>query len=201
MQLDMSAAEVTYRRALELSSEGPRRAAILVKLADTLQEQGRLLEAERAYEDALSALRSQGEERGAALGMIGLARALWRHGDTTRASELTAAGIPVLERDPGPDLVRAYEHAAVVDAIGGRSREAVEWAEKGIALAGTLGLENVVRHLQMRGLARIDLGDAAGIDDLRGALELSLGLGLGIETGTSHLNLGEMITVHRDIRP
>jgi tetratricopeptide (TPR) repeat protein len=56
-------------------------------------------------------------------------------------------------------------------------------------------VENIVRHLQMRGLARIDLGDFDGVEDIRDALALSLRLGLGIETGTSYLNLGEMVGV------
>ena len=32
---------------------------------------------------------------------LGLARALWRHGETARAQELTLEAIAVLERDSG----------------------------------------------------------------------------------------------------
>jgi class 3 adenylate cyclase/tetratricopeptide (TPR) repeat protein len=199
MRLDIAAAEAAYMRALELSA-GPERATVLVKLGDALQEQGRLLDAEQAYEDALEAFRSAGNDHAAALAMVGLGRALWRHGQTARCRELTLEAISILERDPGPDLVVAYERAAVADAIGGRSFEAVTWAEKGIALANQVGMENVVRHLQMRGLARINLGhDAAGLEDMRAGLDLSLRLGLGIETATSYLNLGEMVAVLEDL--
>jgi hypothetical protein len=51
----------------------------------------------------------------------------------------------------------------------------------------------------MQGLARLDLGDLSGLEDLREALDLSVRLGLGIETGTSYLNLGEMTAAVRDI--
>ena len=193
MRLDMAGAEASYRRALELAGDSPARAVVLVKLGDALNEQGRLPEAELVYEEAVAALRSAGDERAAALGMLGLARALWRHGQTARSRELTGEAIPILERDPGPDLVPAYERAAVVDALGGRPTEAITWAEKGIALAEELGIENVVRHMQMRGVALLELGDPGGLEDLREALDLSLRLGLGIETGTAYLNLGEMI--------
>ena len=193
MRLDMAAAEASYNRAFELSAGSPASAVVLVKLGDALNEQGRLPEAEQAYEEALAALRSAGDERAAALGMVGLARALWRHGQTTRAHELIGEAIPILEREPGAELLLAYERAASIDALGGRPNEAFAWAEKGIALADELGLENIVRHLQMRGLARLDLGDTGGLEDLREALDLSLRLGLGIETGTSYLNLGEVI--------
>ena len=133
MRLNIDAAETAYRRALELSTEGPERAAVLVKLGDALQEQGRLVDAERAYEEALVALRAAGNERAAALAMLGLARALWRHGHTARGRVLTREAIPILEREPGPELVLAYERAAGEDAIGGRPREALGWTEKGIA--------------------------------------------------------------------
>ena len=71
--------------------------------------------------------------------------------------------MPILERVPGARArprLRAARPA--MDALGGRPNEAIAWAEKGIALAHELGIENVVRHLQMRGIARIELGDPAG---------------------------------------
>ena len=89
----------------------------------------------------------------------------------------------------------AYGRAAGGDSMGGRSREAIAWADKGIALAEALGVENIVRSLQMRGLARIELGDLYGLDDLREALDLALELGLGIEAATSYGNLGEVVSV------
>lgn len=193
MLLDITAAASAYMRALELSADGLGRGATLVKLAGALQEQGRLPESEQAYEEAIPALEGANDEHAAALARLGLARALWRHGHTSRARELIVETIATLERDPGPDLVAAYERAAANDAIGGRSEEGIVWAEKAIALASQVGVENISRTLQMRGLARINLGDLAGIEDLRDALALSLRLGLGIETALSYLNLSEMV--------
>ena len=193
MRLDVAAAEAAYRRAVELSNDGAEHAAALVKLAGALQEQGRLPDAEKAYDEALPALRAAGDDHAAAVAMVGQARALWRQGKTARARELTREAIPILERRPGPDLVLAYERAAGEDAMGGRPDEGLAWADKGIALAATLGVENIVRHLQFRGVARITLGDAEGLSDLQDALDLSLKLGLGIETATSYGNLGETI--------
>ena len=131
---------------------------------------------------------------------LGLGRALWRHGKTAerpradrgRRSRSSSAspGRSSCSRTSAP---RRWTRSA-----GGRE-EAIEWAEKGIALAGELGVENVVRHLQMRGLARVDLGDCAGLEDMRRRSTLALRLGLGIETGTSYLNLGEMIAAFEDL--
>jgi len=193
MHLDIAAAEAAYRRALAVVATAPARGRILGRLADALNEQARLLEAEEIYEQAVVALQAEGDEHAAARAKLGLGRALWRHGHTARARQITHEAVEALERRPGPDLVFAYGRAAAADALGGRSQEAVTWAEKGIALARELGVENVVRHLQMRGLSRLELGDAAGLEDMREALELSLELGLGIETGTSYLNYSESL--------
>ena len=72
----------------------------------------------------------------------------------------------------------AYGRMSAVDAIGGRSQQGLEWANQAIDLAREIGVDNIVRPLSMRALARIDLGDPNGIADLRAALQLSLDLGL-----------------------
>ena len=198
MPLDMTATEAAYRRAAELAT-GATRAATLVKLGDALQEQGRIAEAEQAYEEALPALHAAGDEHAAALAMLGLSRALWRHGNTARAHELTLGTIPTLEGDAGPDLVRACSQAAGEDVLGGRPEAGQAWAERGITLASDLGVENVVRLLQFRGIARLDLGDLAGLDDMREAIDRGLALGLGIETATAYGNLGTTIADFEDL--
>ena len=88
----------------------------------------------------------------------------------------------------------AYGRAAAVDALGGRSEQAIEWANKGIELAREIGFENITRPLGMRGVARLDLGDRGGLDDLRADLELCLRLGLPAEdTALAYSNVGEMV--------
>ena len=199
MRLDMAAAEASYRRALELVAETPTRAVVLVKLGDALQEQGKLREGREIYEAGMTALQESPDERLRAVGMIGLGKALWRIGETRRSRELVLEAIGILEGEQSADLVSAYEYAAVVDTLAGRSREGIEWADKGIALARELGVDNIVRHLQMRGLARIDLGDLGGIEDMREALDLSLRLGLGFETASAYNNLGEVVGGYESI--
>jgi class 3 adenylate cyclase/tetratricopeptide (TPR) repeat protein len=200
MQLDIAAAVAAYRRALDVAGESPARGGIVAKVADALAEQGRLREAEEMYEKALAAHEASGDDRAAALVKLGLGRTLWRLGRTARARELAYdAVIGALESHRDADLVGAYGRLAAADALGGHTREAIAWADEGIALAKELGIENVVRHLQMRGFSRLDLGDTEGLDDMREALELSLRLGLGIETGTSYLNLAESVAPYEPL--
>ena len=193
MNLDIGVAEAAYRRALDVVEAPLERAGIQARLGDALNEQGRLVDAEAAYEQAIAVYADFGDERRATPAKLGLARALWRHGDTARARELNYEAVATLELVGGPELVVAYERAAAADALGGRSSEALGWVEKGLTLARELGVADVVRLLQMRGLARIDLSDAGGLEDMRTSLELALELGLGIETGTSYLNYAETL--------
>ncbi|MET0561478.1 MAG: AAA family ATPase [Gaiellaceae bacterium] len=191
MSLDIPAAAAAYRRALDASDPSDR-GRVLVKLGDALQPLGQLSESEAAYEEAIDLLRAAGEDRATALAMSNLGRALWRHGRTARAREVGLEAVALLEGGRSTELVTAYGRMAAVDALGGRPEHAIEWAGKGIDLAGEIGVANVVRPLSMRGIARIDLGDRDGIDDLRAALELCLELGLPAEdTAITYGNLGE----------
>jgi tetratricopeptide (TPR) repeat protein len=197
MNLDVGAAEASYRRAIAAVVEPRARAAVLAKLAEALSELGKLVDAEAAYEEAVGLLGQPGDEREEAFAKLGLSRALWRHGQTARARTLTYEVVEALEDGGGPDLVLAYSRAAAADVLGGRAREGLAWAEKGFALAHDLGIQDsapMVRLLQMRGIARIDLGDRSGLEDMHAALELSLELGLGIDTGTSYLNYAESLS-------
>ena len=191
MSLDIPAAAAAYRRALDASDPSDR-GTVLVKLGDALQPLGKLSESEAAYEEAIDLLRAAGEDRAAALALSNLGRAFWRHGRTVRAREVGLEAVALLEGGRSPELVMAYGRMAAVDALGGRPEQAIEWAGRGIDLAGEIGVANVVRPLSMRGIARIDLGDRDGIDDLRAALEICLELGLPAEdTAITYGNLGE----------
>jgi class 3 adenylate cyclase/tetratricopeptide (TPR) repeat protein len=194
MGLDIPAAEAAYRRALATVADAAQRANILVKLGDALQPQGLLVESEAAYEEAIPTLRAAGDNRGAGIAMVTLGRALWRRGETLRAREVSADAVALLEADPGSDLVLAYGRMAAIDALGGRSEEAVAWANKAIELASELRFENVTRALGMRGVARLDLGDPGGMEDVRSAVELALELNLPAEdTAIAMGNLGEQV--------
>jgi tetratricopeptide (TPR) repeat protein len=126
------------------------------------------------------------------MGMLG--RALWRHGETVRAREVAAAGVALLEADRDEDLVLAYSRVAALDAMAGRAERALEWAQKAIDLAGEIGFGNIVRAQGMRGLARLDLGDAGGVEDLRTAADLALALNLPAEdTAIALGNLAEVL--------
>ena len=202
MSLDIPAAEGAYRRALALVPDSAERGRILAKLADSLQPQGRLSESEAAYEEAIGLLLAAGDDHAAGIAMGMLGRALWRHGETVRARQVATDAVVLLEANPDSGLVFGYSRLAALDAMGGRSEQALTWAEKAIELAREIGVANISRALDMRGLARLDLGDPSGLDDLRAALDLALELRLPAEdTAIAYGNLGENVGLLDGIAP
>ena len=196
MSLDIPSAECAYRRALALLGDGPRRAGALVKLGDALQPQGRLQESEEAYEEAIPDLLAAGETLTAAMAMVQLSRAFWRHGKTERAREVSFEAVTLLETEQGPGLVLALGRHAALNVFAGRSEEAIAWANRAIDLASDIRFDDVSRALGMRGLARVDLGDPGGLDDLRSAVDLALELNLPVEdTAIVMGNHAEMVTL------
>ena len=173
-QFDTERAETYLRRALALAGDGEgARARVLAKLAPVLVWRGDMLAGIDAYEYAISVLRVA-DPRAAAVTMRGLAQALWGRGLVEEARALGEEGISILEGNPGPELVSAYGGAANRAAIDGRSGEAAAFAEKGLALADELGVEDVVNLIQARATVRQYEGDPKAIDDSVQAHEVAI---------------------------
>ena len=102
------------------------------------------MESVAAYEEAIPALLAAGDERAAGLAMVHFGRVLWRYGDTLRAREVSANAVTLLEDSRDSSLVLAYGRVAALDALGGRSEQAIEWANKGIELADEIGFDNII---------------------------------------------------------
>jgi tetratricopeptide (TPR) repeat protein len=196
LELDVGKAEKYYGQALELIAAGDReRASVLSKRAEAAWLAGRLAEAEQGYEKAIAAFRQQGDLVPAGGAMVELVGALRDRGETSRARDLLAQAVELLEREPpGEELARAYLHTARDAMLSGRAQDCQESSEKAIALSRALGLENhVARALQFRGFARFELGDEKGSEDLRESLRISLELGLGYYTVNAYGNLADLV--------
>jgi class 3 adenylate cyclase/tetratricopeptide (TPR) repeat protein len=196
IQLDVDKAEAYYRRALELlPSDDSARPRVLGKVGESAWLAGRIPEAEQALAEVIALLRAQGDLRAAGEAIVWLVQALRDRGETDRARGLLDEAIELLEREPpGQELALAYLHDARDGFLGGRSHECIESSEKAIQLFRQLDLEHhVVRALQFRGAARVELGDLSGLDDLRESLRMSLELGLGYYTVNAYSNLGSEV--------
>jgi tetratricopeptide (TPR) repeat protein len=121
-----------------------------------------------------------------------------RHGETRRSRAVLLRAIELLEHErPSPELCSSYAQMAADRVLSGHSEEAPAWADKALALAEQLGglPEVKVQALDYRGMARCDLGDLGGLDDLRQALELAHQIGAGNDAAVLYISLAEPLWV------
>jgi class 3 adenylate cyclase/tetratricopeptide (TPR) repeat protein len=190
LPLDVDRAEQNLARALELAPTGhAERAFLLERWAQAAQQQNRPQEAREALEEALALHREQDESVAAGRAYTTLATVLWLLGDP-REKEAIAHALALLEaQPPGPELVAAYAELAGSRLVGSAHQEAIEAAERALALAVELGLPEPARALGFRGAGRAHLGEREGLEDMRRALELAIEQGQGRAAGILHNNL------------
>lgn len=189
--LDTATAEAHFGSALRLAPPPhPDRPEILARWADAVRQSGRQVEAAKALQEAVGSFRERADMTRAAAAMTTLANVLWFMGDAN-SRRIAADAVALLESEPpGPALVEAYSELTRVDVLRGEFREGIQWAGRALALAGDLGLEEPAKALGYRGLARGELGDAGGLEDIRKSLWLALDRGLGWEAAVQYNNLG-----------
>jgi tetratricopeptide (TPR) repeat protein len=190
LSLDVERAEAHLAKALELASgDHAERADLLERWAQAVQQQGRLQDARKAFEEAADLHRQQGEMVAAGRALTRLGLVVHRLGDP-RAEELLAEALELLEAQPaGQELVSLHAYMAGRLFFTGNYREAVAVADRGLALASELGLPEPAFVLHWRGVPRCQLGEAEGLEDVRRALQLALEQGLGRETAVIYGNL------------
>ena len=171
----------------------PDRAVALARFGGAAFHAGRYVDAARALEEAIASFGERGDRLAAARAMGTLGEVLYRLGDQ-RWADLPSEAVVLLEPlPPGPELVSAFTDLARAEALQGKSAAGVRHAEQALALAGELGLPRSARTLGYLGLARCDLGDAAGLDDFREAIVLATEAGQGHDAGLIYGNLGETL--------
>jgi tetratricopeptide (TPR) repeat protein len=192
--LDEERARALFDEALELAPSGhPERGRILAARVEFVGTWER--DELEVLDEAIAELRTAGDEVGVGKAMLLRSHRTWTRGDSAIATELLSDARALLERhEPGPELAHAYSLSAGRAAIRGDAEVALGWAERAMALAERLGLENyVLRSRQFRGIARCDLGDFGGLDDLRESLRISLERGLTREADIGFNNYGSWL--------
>ena len=191
LRLDVPAAERRYASALRLlPSDHAGRAELLVKWADALRQLGDYRRSADALSEAVAALQERGDIRAAAAAMMKWCDALLYLGDPT-APRLGRDALALLEAEgPSVELVYALEVMASYRAANDDSRAGVELAERAIAVAERLGEPAPLVALHFRGVARCDLGDAGGLEDLQRALAFALERGSAADVVMHYFNMG-----------
>jgi class 3 adenylate cyclase/tetratricopeptide (TPR) repeat protein len=189
-RIDPARAVESFRRARAvLPPDEPERRRALLEAAEAAEDAGRLPDSERMFDEAIQEYRAAEDVLGLGEALARRARSIQRHGLAARS--LLEEAVSLLEtQPPGAELVRAYTRMAGHLYVSGDNDAAIAWAEKALALADELGVdEESVLALQYRGAARGQGGDRGGLADLREALRRGLELGLGTEVATTYNNL------------
>jgi class 3 adenylate cyclase len=191
LRLDVTSAERQYARALDLlPAHHPERPALLAKWGEALYQRGDLRRSADTYTEAEAGSREAGDARAAAVAMLGAVRSLLDLGDPT-ATTIFSEALGILEAGgPSPELVLGLESLASYHAVTDDSRAALDIAERALAMAVQLGLPEPIRTLHMRGLARCDLGDPGGLQDLQRAHAAAEDRGSASDVARSHFNMG-----------
>ncbi|TML24071.1 MAG: hypothetical protein E6G28_01610 [Actinobacteria bacterium] len=128
-----------------------------------------------ALEEARDALLAADDRETAAEAEISVSRVWWHRGRSdeasahqTRAAELAGSAV-------SPATARVIANVARTSSIGGDAEEGLRLATDALAMAETLGLDELRAHaLATIGVSKGYLGDPSGVKELELALELAL---------------------------
>jgi predicted ATPase len=190
MGIDVEAAERHYAKALAMTApDHPDRAELLARYGEALRLRARFREAAAAFEQAIAAFQADGDVRRAAVATSRYSMLLHRLGDRGYPDAADRA-LGILEPlGPSAELAEALADRAAASFLSDQHAEAATLAERAVKLAAELGLPVPARALGFRGCARFALGEAAGLDDMRSALEAATAQGLGREAAVLYYNL------------
>jgi class 3 adenylate cyclase/tetratricopeptide (TPR) repeat protein len=189
--LDTAAAITNLERALALTPTGhPDRPSVLVSFAEAAQHGNRHSDAKVALEEAIPAFHARGDLAAQAHAMNTFSSVLFTRGDP-RWADLPREALALLDPlPPGSALIEALSEVARAEALQGSPDAAISVAERALTLADALAHDRPPRALGYRGSARTDIGDSAGIEDMREAIRLATTAGQGREVAMLHNNLG-----------
>ncbi|HEX3327175.1 MAG TPA: adenylate/guanylate cyclase domain-containing protein [Actinomycetota bacterium] len=194
LQLDAAKALSLYLRALEfLGPDDPETPHVLHETGMACRFLDRLSEAQDYLERAAAAHGARGDKKGQTHSLRQLAYVLREHGHSEQSRALALEAVGLL-KDQAPDeaLSLAYAAVAFFELIGGASGEALLWATKALDVARSCNSTAAVAEaLEIRGLARCDSGDAAGLEDLRGSIAINERAGMPFDLHWGYNNLAE----------
>ena len=194
LRLDVAAAERHYDHALELlPASSPERPSLLVKWGDSLYQLGGVQESAQTLEEAARIFKGGGDVRNAAAAMGLQSRSMVELGDPG-GEALAVEALTLLVGDgPSPEMVTVLEMLARYQAVAADCVAAIETAEKALVTARELGAAVPLSALHYRGVARSNLGDAGGLDDMRRALVIAKRESRTHEATGILFNLGDVL--------
>jgi class 3 adenylate cyclase/tetratricopeptide (TPR) repeat protein len=120
----------------------------------------------------------------------------FHHGDVGRADVASRRAIELARSAPlSPASARAISgHARHIVLVDGNFAEGMELAREALAVADACGDDRLAMHaMNTLGLARVNAGDAGGVEDLERSVGRGESAGVVFELSTSLNNLGNVL--------
>jgi DNA-binding CsgD family transcriptional regulator/tetratricopeptide (TPR) repeat protein len=175
------AADLTVRERAELLEHRSYECYLTDQIAEAIEAREQALDCHRELGDGLA----EGDAR------RWLSRLHWFQGQNAEAERFAAEAVAQLERlPPGRELAMAYSNRAQLRMLASDAEGAVEWGARAIALAESLGEEEIVIHaLNNVGAARFEDGHADGREKLERSLAMARAAGYEEHVARAFCNL------------
>ncbi len=196
--LDARAGERLFSEAARLvAADDPERPALLSDWGEAVAQAGDLARSIRLLEEALAGHQAVRDSAGSVRTMIRLARFLYLVGDT-RHEQVTRRALALAEEGPrGPEWLMAKGQWCFLTAASFAGEAAVAAANDTLRACAELDEEPSPLVYGYRGMARCDLGDPEGIDDLQLALRITRHKGLSYDFSALSYNLADELHIYR----
>ena len=184
-----------------LSAQG--HAGLLDELSFEYYLTGQLDRAIRLREQAIRNWRQAGRDDRAGDEFRWLSRLYWFQGNKQAADQFAEDAITLLEKlPPGRELAMAYSNRSQLYMLSEESKPAIEWGNRALKLAETLGDDDVIVHaLTNIGTAQSFSGHEAGLKTLEQALSIAKEQGMDDHVARCYANISSIAVMHRDYQP
>ncbi|HEU0305243.1 MAG TPA: adenylate/guanylate cyclase domain-containing protein [Gaiellaceae bacterium] len=154
-----------------------------------------------ALEEARTALLATGDAVRAAEADALLAELWWYRGESTRSSDhLERAYASVRDLAPSHGKARVLSQVARYRMLAGSDEEAIQIGAEALAVADDLGIPELRAHALINiGTAKVNRGDASGLEDLERAIEIAVAAGSS-EVARALNNLAVSVRAFGDLR-
>jgi len=189
------AADRFTRAALDFVEHGSQEWSRLAVQRMRVAQQSSMVSSRQLFEDTRAELEAAGYPEAAAEAGTLESWSAWVAGNVAAASSAIEHASALLEEAP-PSRAKAavLSRYSRLLAIGGAGEEAADMAEKAVAMATDLGLADLrAEALNNRGMARMNVGDTTGFDDLEQSIELARRAGSLIDVSRGLGNLASFL--------
>jgi tetratricopeptide (TPR) repeat protein len=178
-----------------LAGDDPRRARFLFARGRAEQALGRFEPAVASLLEASALFEARGEVEAAAEAELMIQNLFWgMHNKEERDRHLSRA-VALVEGHPlSWTVARVSANDARAAYIAGDAERGLELTAHGLELSEALGDDELTSiNLNTRGMARVTLGDAGGVDDLRRSAELAEAAKVPLTIHTNYNNLANIL--------